>query len=464
MFSPRNSFLLIACGAIAQSGAFLWPQSFFWLSLVALVPVFYVQVQGIKKPSKAGIFWGVLFFGLFLTGLLPFLQQFAHGGFKYAAYLGLVLYFSLFSALWFWIAEKLAWYLGRIAGCFIATNLFFFVLTYLVMTPFGPLHGVPLMSPLVPLVTYSFLIKGVAYIGIHGMTMVLICFQLSIAVAAHNIVRDGLKKFLNKKNIPIASTLFGFYLILFSFGKTSDNAKLITPTPNQHVAYLAPPTNKEKFPNEVCNNVALAIAELRACRPGIQLILMPEGTCCFPLHCYASGMDQITQALGNVSLVLGSHRKDNRNNYFNCMYVITGDYKEPIYDKTYCVPFAEYVPYPWCESQMLNELFLEGHWPLTPSVEKPRICAIDSFVFTPQICYDLYFRPAPPDSQEVPIIHLTNDRWYMAYLSHLLFLLARLRAIEWGREIWYIAHTGGWRIMPDGEVLKFLGYTPANQH
>ena len=273
------------------------------------------------------------------------------------------------------------------------------------------------MNPLVPLAEHPQLLFATHYIGVMGLTFILLLFQYLLARKSWWALLCAL---------PFA---IGFL--------QHEQAPHIVHT----VAYLAPTPGEHAHICDVAHDVADRIIRAKN-QLNPQLILLPEGAFRCALNTTTAPQEILLQAVGNTHVVLGSHRKQG-NNFYNCVYCVRNGELLSVYDKELCVPFAEYVPAPWRWSRWLSSLFLQGHEQLCPGSGPCAMCTLPIGTVTPQICYDLYFRPTEPAGTG-DIVLLTNDRWYPPYLQRLLFLLARMRAVAWGRNIWYIAHTGGW--------------------
>lgn len=420
--------------ALLQAAAFIFPQYLYWISFFALIPLFIQPVP--MKAMKSGFVWGIVFFAVGFLGLLPFLYSFGHGVLRYVPYLILVAYFSTLSGCWFVCAQYLSNLFHHTIAWALATILYAGFLYYVALLPLGQFHGIPLFNPLVPLAECPVLVYAASYIGVMGLTMVLIGLQACIA---YGIV---------SRTYPI---VLGIFIVPFVVGFFVPSTSVPTLT---NVGYLKPTGGNHSFPCDVAGDVAQRMKELCKRYPQVKFIVLPEGAFRFPLHKVPAAVELLAQESGDIELIFGSHRTW-QGNYYNCMYRLYKGILQHLYDKELCVPFAEYVPAPWARMPFLSQLFLDGYKSLTPSSKRAEVCSCAHLKMIPQICYDLYFRPFEPGGQaalDIPILLLTNDGWYPVYLQHLLFLLARLRAIAWGRDIWYIAHTGGWWLGKCGRI------------
>jgi apolipoprotein N-acyltransferase len=412
--------------ALLQPAAFLFPTQLFWLSFVALVPLFAHPLRG--SSFRKGFRWGLVFYGLFFLGLLPFLNTFAHGFLRFVPYFVLVVYFSCLAGAWFFLAHYLHRYMHHCFAWAVATMIYAFFMEYVSLLPFGQCNGVPLTNILVPMAEHTSLIIPTFYVGVIGVTALLIFAQALIAYALSG-----------RLSLWIAALAYVPFVCGFFIPCE------LPPSALAQVGYLKPTPGQQEYVCDVAVDVARRIELMRATHPRVALILMPEGSFRCPLHRVCAAVDTITQAGQGIELVFGSHRVQE-GRYHNCMYQVSNRILRMPYDKELCVPFAEYVPEPWSRIPKFCDLFLDGYEPLTPSLQSCSVCDLRVIKVIPQICYDLYFRSAAPvvaAGPEVSILLLTNDFWYPAYMQRLLLLLARMRAVAWGRDIWYIAHTGG---------------------
>ena len=63
-------------------------------------------------------------------------------------------------------------------------------------------------------------------------------------------------------------------------------------------------------------------------------------------------------------------------------------------------------------------------------------------IFIPYICSELFFNEWPDDDYtHAPIVAIINDTLLLdSYLQELLLLLARLKAVQWQRDILYVSY------------------------
>jgi apolipoprotein N-acyltransferase len=399
----------VICSALMHSVAFVWPCSMGWLIFISLLPL-----QGLKpsRPMVAGFFWGALYYGLMLVGLVPFLHTFIPKHYILIPYSALVIYFSTISACWFYAAQRWGW--------LISTLCYYAYLQFFCLIPFGQFNGIPLTCPIVPLAHYTWAVQATSTIGVLGLTAVLVILQWSLTQSRLSWL------------VPCA------FFLPFLQGLLVHQAA----PHNLGIAYVAPVTG-QSLPCDVAQTLADRIAMVRSRYPTATTIVFPEGTFQCLLHKIPAAIDILAQAAGPAQLVLGSHRQEGHC-FYNCMYTLKEGVLQHCYDKVRCVPFAEYIPWPWSQIPGLSGLCLQGYEELTPSTAGTQVCLLAAGTVIPQICYDLYFCPHRPNApDDIPILLLTNDAWYPAYLQELLLLLARVRAIAWGRDIWYVAHTRG---------------------
>jgi hypothetical protein len=83
----------------------------------------------------------------------------------------------------------------------------------------------------------------------------------------------------------------------------------------------------------------------------------------------------------------------------------------------------------------------------------------DCVTCVPYICSELFFNEYPDDIyKNISVVALVNDtaflRRYASYISELLFLVARMKAIAWQRDIVYVSYSRSFFIDRSGMIAE----------
>lgn len=223
--------------------------------------------------------------------------------------------------------------------------------------------------------------------------------------------------------------------------------------------YAQPPAYHKDMVGVVPLELAQRINE-QLCRA---LRHYPHATCIFfPESTFPFALDELYEArqmwadnalfgARQVTVVIGSHRAYGRDRN-NTLYCLKGCRIISSYDKSTCLPFAEYMPWPWNKSSFFSEFLLKNK-KIFQSADgvssSPIVMRLpNQIVASPYICSDLFFNYPRPHDQATTIVWLVNDSWFCTYYRHLMGLFARLQAHVYKRTIVYIAHEYGICIEP----------------
>lgn len=182
----------------------------------------------------------------------------------------------------------------------------------------------------------------------------------------------------------------------------------------------------------------------------INYIIWPEGS----VHSAIYNTPEIKERLSNILgaeqyLITGSVRFEEigyrQYNVFNSLIVLNKTGGAAFYDKTYLVPFGEFVPFrKFISFAAIAARFQDFSKGRGISLLKPSAL---SPAFLPLICYEITFSgrltPKEKDLKAGWILNITNDAWY-GYTSgpyqHLQ--AARLRSIEEGKPVVRASNNG----------------------
>ncbi len=181
-------------------------------------------------------------------------------------------------------------------------------------------------------------------------------------------------------------------------------------------------------------------------RPAPDIVVWSETAVPWLLHRARGPLDMISEAAGDVPVVLGIQRA-SEGRYYNAMVLMRGDGRiAETYDKHHLVPFGEYMPASWLFSHIgVGGLAqrAEGGYSAGPG---PRLVDLGRLgMALPLICYEAVFpqdvggAPGRPDL----LLHLTNDAWFGTWSGPYQHLeQSRIRAIEQRLPMLRAANTG----------------------
>jgi len=116
------------------------------------------------------------------------------------------------------------------------------------------------------------------------------------------------------------------------------------------------------------------------------------------------------------------------------------------FDKQHATPFIERIP-SWFQYPCIEKIFYKLYGSLLPGTQPRKVWQLlPSLYVVPYICSELFFGTNPRDEyHRVPILVLCNTKWAPTSAQELMLWGARLRAIEWQRDILFVAqHFSSW--------------------
>jgi apolipoprotein N-acyltransferase len=428
-------FTCTAMSAFLGASAFLVSDIFWWLIFLFLIPLFVRVAQELPAdPGKEGFFWGVIFFMIHSAWLFPLMQY--KTGFPA---LGLVLaaffigYCALYGALWFvlaaWITRRHNTPAGRTIAWMSIGLMIFYWLERGAFWITGQWDGYPLVQPLLPLAVKQSLLLLLPLVGSYGLLALL--FGFAGAVALLIVTRRwgyGL--------LAVCCLLpFGYSLFWWQPG--------IMPTWCTKIGYICPQCAANGVQDQA-EAIANALSLYHKAHPAIETVLMPESSLSVALNDYPQFLSLWDTSLLHtaVTIILGAHQHQG-NCWYNALYCIQQGNIVVTHIKTHCVPFVEYLPFPWTLFSPLYELFLGGCYSFSHCRHKRiAIPLLPTINVIPYICSELYFSYTKPDDDSAaPLLCIVNDSWFVAYVQRLLFLLGRCKAIGWQRDLIYVGHS-----------------------
>ena len=426
----------VALAAGAGIGLGHAPFSFIWLALPSLcLALFWGMVSaGPRQAAWRGWLVGFAFGAVALFWIVePFLVDIAAHG--WMAPFALVFMAAAFGGFWgagFWIAKWLAHATGVAAAlafpaCLTAAEL----LRAYLFTGFPWVLGsyIWIDTPVYQLA---------AYFGPHGLTLatLLLCSTFVTSLVRRRIsgllacaIGLGIAVFYGAM---IQSTLPG------GDGRASPIVRLIQPNAGQRQKW-----DPEMIP--VFYERQLELTRQTA-TPAPDLIIWPEVAVPFLLDDPDAPFQDITNAAGEVPVIIGAQRFDGAQAFNSLAVLGRGGAIGDVYDKQHLVPFGEYLP----AAGILNRIglsalaaqFGRGY----SAGDGSRLLDLGELgVALPMICYEAIFPHEPRRVSARPdwLLVITNDAWFGAFSGpQQHFAQARARTIEFGLPMVRVANTG----------------------
>jgi len=431
----RKMFAALLGGAVTGLGQA--PFSLLWLALIGLASGFVLFRQTTTPRQAAGVGWafGVGYFALTLSWIVePFLVDIARHGWMAPFALigmagGLALFWGAAFGLAKWQGHVLAlvvfWTMAEVARSYVLTGF-----------PWG-------------LLGYIWLDAGLdqmaALIGPHGLTLLTLGGIWALMAALGHPKRLLLGPLVG---LPFAVMIgFGVAQTTFSQGHPSIGVappprpvvRLIQPNAPQHQKW-----DPEMIPVFFSRSLEFTSSPAKGAAPDV--VIWPETSVPYLLNTAQGAFEVISQAAGDVPVVLGVQRRD-ASQYYNALAVLGADGTiGEVYDKSHLVPFGEYMP----GGALASALSLKGlaanegyGFGTGAGLRLIDIAGLGRAV--PLICYEAIF---PDEVGGLPtradwLLHITNDAWFGQYTGPQQHLAqARFRAIEQGLPMVRAANTG----------------------
>ena len=429
--------LLGVLAALGQAPWGLWP-----LSIIALALIFalFRETHGVRRSALLGWVAGTGYFLLALSWIIePFLIDIArHGWIAPFALVGLAAGMALFWSAAFAVARALK---GGSIALVIAVTIGE-ALRGVLFTgfPWAQIGHVWIDTPM---------LQWAAFAGSLGLTALL----LAAATALWHLVA-GQRIAGGIATIAIAALFLtgDFVAPANEMPADAPTVRLVQPNAAQHEKW-----DREMMP--VFFERQLDFSAAGNTRP--DLIVWPETAIPVLLNNSESVLASISDAAGDVPVILGLQRLDGVRLYNSAIQLDAAGQVASVYDKHHLVPFGEYVPF----GDTLKKFGIAGMaardgngYSAGPGAQVINIEGLGTAL--PLICYEGVFardvRAAPtrPDF----LLMITNDAWFGEVSGPYQHLAqARLRSVEQGLPMIRVANTGvSAMIDPAGRITADL--------
>ncbi|MFY0661780.1 MAG: apolipoprotein N-acyltransferase [Shimia sp.] len=424
--------------ALGHSPFDLWLLSLF--GFAAAFAMLRITASGFSD-AVFGLGFGAGYFALSLSWIVePFLvDPLVHGWMAPFAILFLSMGLALFWAVAFWGAKRVS----KTGWAVILTLTLAELVRAYVFT------GFPWAMPSYVLVD-KLVAQGAGFIGPHGLNLVFFLVAWGLARA---LVYD------KRIAVKIGLAVLGIVALAVPLGEANQQepgartvVRLIQPNAPQH----------QKWDPQYAGVFFERLVQFtRAGDERPDLIVWPETAVPVWLHNAARTLGIISDAAGDVPVVLGINRAEGAR-IFNAVVLMDAVGRvTQTYDKHHLVPFGEYIPL----GNLLSKIGIQGLASRDGDGFSPGVGAdvLDLGALGKAlvlICYEAVF---PQDVRAAPerpdfILHLTNDAWFGNFSGPYQHLVqARMRAIESGLPVLRSANTGVSAVIDaKGRVLDAL--------
>ncbi len=412
-----------AISALGQAPWDLWP-----LTIVALALTFalFRQTGGWRQAVVLGGVVGTGYFMLALSWIIePFLVDVArHGWMAPFALIGLSAFMATYWALAFGVARALGGGAVALVVCFaVAAWLRGYLFTGF---PWAQVGHIWIDTPM---------LHWASVVGALGLCAITMAASIALwhLVSGQRAGGGGLMA------VIAGLYLTGPVITASTATEPTDRPiiRLIQPNAAQHEKW-----DPQKIP--IFFNRQLEYSAAGETRP--DLIVWPETSVPVLLNHAESTLASISDAAGDVPLVLGIQRLDGPLFYNSAVFLGADGQVSAIYDKHHLVPFGEFVPF----GEVMKRFGIAGMaardgngYSSGPGAQVIDLGAVGKAL--PLICYEGVFARDVAAAPERPgfLLMITNDAWFGEVSGPYQHLAqARLRSVEQGLPMIRAANTG----------------------
>lgn len=440
---------LIALSASILNSAF-YNVYFHWFVFIFLIPLFEAILYVPTVTAVHGFIWGICFYSFHWLGLWYFIIEQGKGLGSLLCCAFLLLYSALTAMGWFWLGNFFATrqqsLTKKMVVWCLSTLLFFIWARHGMFIIFGHWFGDPFAMPLLPLMSFP---QWLYYLPILGSTILLSCliFFSATLVCAY---RERSARWLLIASLFFLPFIGGWFcaprMIQRSVCTDSMRAVPIEDVLNRYAhdcgVYLHDCIVKavETFPNR---------SEL--------IMFLSESAFPFLIndHDFFIELAQCSDYCDDAWIVIGLHRK-NGDKIHNSLCVVHNNAISCDYDKTFLMPFTEYIPYPWSVIAGIERIFLAEKDIFAPSDKEMQSITVAGQELYPFICADFFIGNHHNSLKPgIPFLCILNDHWLgNSAMRSWMLQVACYYALEAGREIIYITPRGGSYIAATGDIQE----------
>lgn len=428
----KSPYIFLVLSAILYALPFFSSTYLWWLIFTFPIPLLYATRE-YTVSFKEGYAWGILIFALHLHAGISIVADLA-GNWWWIGFLigiAMVLYQALMPAFLFGCTHLIIQYNGiasslvRLALWSITLVIFIIWIDQYCMWIFGVQEGYPLMNPLIILAQHPTLLSFLPLLGKHVMLIFFLLVPTAIVIV---IWHKNIWSFLFFM-IAIAPWIYWE-----SHPSNNEQDKNIY----THIKSL-PLMIRTHHSSDAIRILARHLNNLIAKHPATNIVVMPESALnMFGPH-DLSLLNEYLQK--KIHLIFGACHCTN-GCYYNALYWVHGDKIQARFNKKHAMIMTERLSY-WMDTECIHAMYFRNNMCITVSDNERKVLHIThDNAFIPYICSELFFSEYPDDNDNtIPIIAIINDTLLIgSYLQELIYLIARLKAIQWQQEIIYVSY------------------------
>ena len=146
----------------------------------------------------------------------------------------------------------------------------------------------------------------------------------------------------------------------------------------------------------------------------------------------------------SIDIVVGAFRW-KKGKYYNSLHWIRNGIIQACFDKRHAMILIERMP-SWFDFWFIRDLYFKTAPEISPARDKrPQLPIMKETALVPYICSELFFNEYSDDVYpDTPILAICNDIWFhpfyhLSYVQTLMYLVAKFKAIQWQRNVIYVA-------------------------
>jgi len=432
MHMKKSPYLFLFLSTILYALPFFFSAQLWWLIFIFPIPLLHTACTYVVS-FKEGYIWGIIVFALHLHAGICIIANLAGDWWWIGFLIGItmVLYQAIMPAFLFGSAHMIITCnsitspIVRLVVWATTVGLFIVWVDQYCMWIFGIQEGYPLMHPLIVLAQHPALLLPLSVLGKPIMLIFFLLIPISVIL------------FLWYKNI--CSLLFFVIAIApwMYWGLQHNNNDQ---KKNVHTTLKSLPLMIRAHNSPDTIRILIRhLNKLITAHPETTIVVMPE-----------SALDMIdpqdlcllNQHLQKkIHLIFGACHCTN-DCYYNALYWVHDGVIKARFDKKHAMLMTERLS-DWMNVSCMRAMYFKNNIFIRRADNKRILLPImHDNIFIPYICSELFFTEYPDnDDNTTPIMAIVNDTLLTGtYLQELIYLLARLKAIQWQREIVYVSY------------------------
>ena len=435
----KAEWALLLSSALLYSVPFLWSDYCWWAIIAFPIPLFYLACCT-QLSSIHGYIWACVICAVHMSGGIYVMAIMAHEWWPVAVGLGsiMILYHALWAGILFaagaFIMQALCLQKAyqRLLMSVMVVWLFIAGIDWYSLSFFGAQEGYTLMHPLILLAKKPHLLYLLPIVGKQLLTLFFLMFSMGIVLIWwygnwYSVL------FLSAVSIPW----------LLSIAMQRPLRECIWQQRIKGLPLMVCSQNPVIFVKIIQNS----LKNILQAHTTADIIIMPESACTLDK---VSDISELLRCwhehnLGKpIHLIFGASRSD-ADHYYNSLQWVYNGVLQNYHDKKHAMLLSERLPW-FLDNSYFQSIYFTQRKQITASDAVRSCIKIDDMIFVPYICSELFCHEKSDDEYPAaPIIAIVNDSIFLsslcsAYMSDILLLLARFKAIQWQREIMYVSY------------------------